>query len=198
MVTEIELKAHVENIEKLEHLLFEKAEFLHMYEKDDCYWVYTGNRPLIPSRIRIRRETRTFPGGRELSFCLATYKSKEVQDGVEINQEHEFEVKPAPEFEEFLKSIGFAPELSKKKQGRTFFMDGINAELTEVENLGWFVELELTNSIEGEPSAETIEKCKQRLFEALDKLGIGREAIESRFYSEMLQHKVAVQEKMLE
>ena len=185
MVTEIELKAHVQNTEELRLLLSEKAEYLYAFEKNDKYW-YAENMSLLPSGLRIRSEKRLFPDKREESLTLVTYKNKEVRDGIEVNEEREFTVIPAPEFEEFLKRTGLKPGRSKEKRGWAFSRDGITVELVEVKGLGWFVELEIIAEAKNE---ETFTKGKKRLLDFLSGLGIKNEAIESRFYSEMLAAK---------
>jgi len=189
MATEIELKAHVQDSEVLRALLDKKAKYRGVFEKEDSYW-YPGNPspagpPGLPrSGLRIRRENFSFPDGSTKSSTFATFKIKEVRDGIEINNEQEFEVNPAQVFEEFLKRMGLKQGIAKKKKGWAYSYEGICAELTEVEGLGWFVELEILadNSLE-----ETVTEGRVRLLDFLACLGIEREAIESRFYTEMLR-----------
>lgn len=187
MAAEIELKAHVQDIEKLRKLLSEKAEYLYAFEKEDNYWF--GAAALPRSGLRVRREKRTYPDGRDESSTLATYKIKEVRDGIEINDEQEFTVEPALEFEKFLSIVGLKPGVSKQKRGWAFSGRGINAELLEVKGLDWFLELEI---IVNDPEAvsnrkEAFADEKKRLLDFLDCLGIEKEAIESRFYTDMLR-----------
>ena len=190
MATEIELKARVRHSEALKSLLHEKAEYSSAFEKDDTYWAFppelcTAARP-IP-RLRVRRETHRLPGGTSVSATLATYKTKEVRDGIEINDELEFEVKPGPEFERFLETLGYKPVVSKGKRGWAFFREGITAELVEVGKLGWFIELEiLVDVMDADKLEKTVAEGKEKLLGFLALLGIGEEAIESRYYTEML------------
>ena len=187
MVTEIELKAHAGNWEELKQILTEKAEYLCAFEKSDEYW-FAAESSLPPSGLRIRGEKRRFADETEDFFTIATYKTKEVRDGIEVNDEHEFRVDPAGEFVEFLKRMGLKPGRSKKKRGWAFSKENITAELVEVAGLGWFVELEIiSHSDKSTKEAFTAEKT--HLLEFLDSLGIAREAIESRFYTEMLANK---------
>ena len=192
MATEIELKAHIENHEALKSLLAEKAEYLSAFEKEDRYYFFPEHSKSFPSGVRVRREKRTLPDGKETSISCATYKRKEVRDGIEVNDEREFEAQPVEDFEEFLGRMGWKLGAAKKKRGWAFYRDGITAELVEVEGLGWFLELEIiTVSYDDGISTDKIPKVvfteeKNRLLGFLDSLGISREAIESRFYSEML------------
>ena len=193
MATEIELKARITNYEALKKLLGEKAEYLSAFEKADNYYFLPEPSDLFPSGVRVRREKRTFPDGTEKSISCVTFKRKEVRDGIEVNDEREFEVHPIEEFEDFLGRIGFRPGTAKKKRGWAFCRDGITAELVEVKGLGWFLELEIItdgiyddgSSTDKTPKAAFTEE-RNRLLGFLDSLGVSRESIESRFYSEML------------
>ena len=188
MTFEIELKAHVEDVGTLKMILAEKAEYTCAFEKQDVYW--------FPVKLRLRREKLISPLGNEKKRCLLTWKKKEVIDGIEINEEREFEIQCGPDqtleqFDEILYHLGLKPGASKQKQGWAFIQNEnqsnsgqIFAELVEVKGLGWFLELEI---IARDKNEETILKGKERLLAFLDDLGIKREAIESRFYSEMLE-----------
>ena len=191
MATEIELKAHIQDSEALKALLFRKAEYISAFEKDDSYWVRApGASASDPrtARLRVRGEKRVFPDGSEVSRIVATYKNKEVTGGIEVNDELEFEVQPGPAFEAFLERVGFTRDICKRKRGWDFFRDGITAELVEVESLGWFVELEiLTNDIHAANRGKAVEEARAKLLGFLAELGISREAIESRYYTEMLK-----------
>jgi len=188
MAFEIELKAHILDSEALKRLLFEKTTYERAFTKDDSYLYpgQTGERTTnpLPSGLRIRKENRIFPDGKEEALISVTFKIKEVKDGIEINNEREFEISSLPPFEELLKRLGLSAGHVKKKRGWAFTHNGINIELTEVEGLGWFVELEILADNNRE---KTIAGGRERLFQLLDSLGIARDAIESRFYSEMLR-----------
>ena len=197
MVMEIELKAHVGNYQALKVLLSQKAKYLGAFEKEDTYWFQGKASTLPPSGLRVRREKRGLPDGTEKSSTIVTYKNRERRDGIEVNDEHEFEVKPGPEFEGFLKLMGLKPEISKRKQGWAYSWEGICAELVKVDGLGWFVELEIIADgihADGIYSAdrqeEVIMQSKDRLLDFLAGLGIAKEAIESRYYTAMLQELV--------
>jgi predicted adenylyl cyclase CyaB len=193
MVKEIELKAHVGNSEALKRLLSEKAEYTCAFEKEDVYWYGGGDRVFGVQKIRVRKEKRRLADGTEESRCVVTYKSKERNDGFEVNDELEFEVNPAEGFEEFLGKAGLKLGARKSKRGWAFSKAGITAELVEVDDLGWFIELEILKSISiavgsviDNGQEEIIAEGKKHLLAFLDDLGIEREAIEQRFYLEML------------
>ena len=195
MAFEIELKAHIKDFKALKDLLLEKAEYKWAFIKEDTYWFPgfgcsdgispRGTGDLLPSGLRVRREEHSFPNGKEEAQVFITYKIKEVKDGIEINEEREFEILGASgEFEELLRRLGLKIGIAKRKRGWAFLCDAINAELTEVEGLGWFLELEILADNNRE---ETITQSREKLMKYLDSFGIKREAIESRYYSEMLR-----------
>ena len=211
MATEIELKAHVRDSESLKELLYRKAEYSGAFEKRDVYWFDSETSALRVTKLRIRREKRSFADGTEKSFCLATYKAKEENDGIETNDELEFEVAPVEAFEEFLGKAGLKAGAVKRKHGWDFLKAvspsaelaaaELCAELVEVDGLGWFIELEilvkarsdnvyasLDNSAE-DKREETFRKARETLLAFLDSLGIEREAIEGRYYLDMLASK---------
>jgi len=187
MITEIELKAHVLDSEVLRSQLSEKGEYLETFEKDDTYWFPDSadfsTSGLYPYGLRVREEKRKLQNGTEESITLVTYKIKEQRNNIETNDEQEFEVKPRPLFEGFLRRMGLKPGAAKRKRGWAFSHGRIRAELTEVEDLGWFVEIEILVSDNRE---ETIAKARQELLVFLDSLGVGRDALESRSYLQML------------
>jgi len=185
MVTEIELKAHVRDSEALKKTLSEKAELKGAFEKRDVYWFGPENSDLTVTKLRVRKEKRSFADGTESSLCLVTYKSKEENKGIEINEELEFEVEPVEAFEEFLKKAGLKPGAGKIKRGWVFVKERITAELVEVDTLGWFIELEILVGAK-DKNEETITKTRETLLAFLDDLGVEREAIESRFYLDLL------------
>jgi adenylate cyclase class 2 len=185
MATEVELKAHVRDSEALKKSLSGKADFKCAFEKRDVYWFRPEESDLRVAKIRVRQEKLSFADGTEKSRCLVTYKAKEENNGIEVNEELEFEVEPAEAFEEFLKTAGLKPGAGKIKRGWGFLKDKITAELVEVESLGWFVELEILVSATSK-NEKTIKKAKETLLAFLDSLGIERQAIEGRFYLDML------------
>jgi adenylate cyclase class 2 len=181
-MTEIELKAHVENPEQLKTRLEALAEYRGAFEKADAYWFpQTPAPPIPPSGIRVRREWEA--GGEGSPIVHVTYKTKEVRKGIEINDEREFDVSSAEEFEALIGLLGFEKRIAKKKKGWAYGRGSINAELCEVEGLGWFIELEI---LSGRKDGETLDRAREELLRFLGDLGIGEEALESRYYTEML------------
>jgi len=196
LAVEIELKAHIGDSEALRLLLLEKAQYLCSFEKEDTYYFPAANSNIPKSGVRLRSESRTFPDGTEKKAVYVTYKTKELRDGIEVNDENEFEIRSSQNsaiqvFDGFLGMMGLMPGYSKRKRGWLFSKEGINTELLEVEKLGWFLELEIIvndGDVEASGKGEIlIQEKKKQLMDFLSDLGIEKEAIESRYYSEMLK-----------
>jgi adenylate cyclase class 2 len=197
MAIEIEVKAHVDDPQAIKSGVSLPASPPLSFEKDDCYWVPAGSLSggVPKSGVRVRREKRRLPGNGDEEKTLVTYKSKEVRNGIEINDEREFTVSDTHAFEELLKRLGLKPGLRKHKQGWAWIFaentaagnGNIHVELCEVtgpdRNLGWFAELEILTDDAG---PETVSAARERLLNVLDKLRIPRENIEERYYSELL------------
>jgi adenylate cyclase class 2 len=200
MAFEIELKARVDEREKLKSRLDSLGEYECAYEKNDAYWVTAPgaqnpplpeNRPL--SGVRVRREQNTGPGGHSSGRVLVTCKAKEIHGGIEINDEREFEVSDGAAFEELLERLGLRAGSVKKKKGQAWNCAApgepdVRAELSEVEGLGWFIELEI---IANDNSKKTVTAGRNRLLSLLDTLGVPRDSIESRAYTSMLREDKA-------
>ena len=199
MAIEIELKAHVKDREALRLLLQDKARYLCSFEKEDTYYFPVENSDVPKSGVRLRSENKTLTDGTEKKIVYVTYKTKEVRDGIEINDEKEFEVcsnqyGTITVFDEFLKMLGLKPGYTKRKKGWAFSKEEINAELLEAEKLGWFLEIEIVvNDIGDQEKMDiTIREAKKKLMGFLSELGIEKDAIESRYYSEMLKELASV------
>jgi adenylate cyclase class 2 len=191
---EIEIKAWAEDPEGIGRLISRFALYGGEFLKEDEYWLRgdaAGNAPgnaavqdaekdaagIPVTGIRIRRECHTDPKGRSRRTILVTCKIKEVREGLEVNDEREFEVSDAEAFAELLGRLGFEGGLRKIKQGRLWTWEGIKAEILELKGLGWFVELEI---VADNDRPETVAAARSRLLDLLGKLGIGEEKIEAR------------------
>jgi adenylate cyclase class 2 len=196
---EIELKAWIDDREAAERRIGALADLTADYEKEDRYWLPaspSGEPRAVPvSGVRIRRETVIARDGNKESVTLVTYKTKEVRDGIEVNNEKEFSLKDplgggaagdeaaVEAFEELLERLGLTPGISKKKKGRSWKYGGITVELSDVERLGCFLELEV---LAGDCESETVERARESLFGLLGLIGISKDRIETRYYNEML------------
>ena len=194
--TEIEIKAHVKNSNICKKKLSAIAGEETAFSKDDTYWFAPAVLHYF-SGPRVRQETK----GKNIK-TLVTWKNKEKRAGLEVNDEHELEISSEKEFEELLVLLGLKKQITKHKEGWAWYYNGITIELckvsgsvkrntkkssslkqNQVKNLGWFLELEI---IAGDDSDVTVSSAKNKLFVLLEKAGIEKESIESRYYAEML------------
>jgi adenylate cyclase class 2 len=185
MATEIELKAWVDDPEKTRALIDSLAQSEGTYEKFDTYWRWSTDDPKNPplgSGVRVRKEIR-----RGNTTGIITFKNKEVRDGIEINDEREFEVSDTSVFEELLKRLGLSPWIEKHKTGQSWRAGRITVELSLVEKLGWFVELEI---LLDQQDSEGVEAARTELVALLDRLGVPRDRLEERYYIEMLKMRL--------
>jgi adenylate cyclase class 2 len=200
MAFEIELKAWVDDRGAVEKRIGDLAEFTADFEKDDVYWVpvlpaaanaAAGGLPL--SGVRIRRETVRARGKEPQSLVLVTYKTKEVCDGIEVNDEKEFTVAGLSAFEELLRRMGLAPGISKKKRGCSWKYgngaDAVTVELSDVERLGCFAELEI---MADDNDAGTVNVARKKLLSFLKLAGISEDRIETRYYNDMLNANLTI------
>lgn len=201
MSLEIELKAWVDDVDALRAVLEREAKFLYHYKKDDLYWFAkdkgsnrVNNLPF--SGLRVRREARTFKDEKlNEEIILVTYKTKEKRQGIEVNTEEEFEVAGGiSSFEGLIERLGLERGYTKQKRGSLYRAGKINAELSRVEKLGTFIELEILSGDDDsvcEESAHYVNSVHTELFDFLSRLGISKDKIETRYYSELLQQLAA-------
>ena len=192
---EIELKAWCENRKTTEEKLKSFASFKEHVEKNDEYWSANCNGKTIKLRIR---EEKILDGksGQTCTSYLATYKNKEVKKeagktAYEVNDEKEFSVDKPDDLRFFLRDAGFKiTDLKKKSTDYWSYKIRENKqasiELSEVFNLGTFVEIEI---LEKTNDAETLMNTKSQLIKILNLCGISEDKIESRYYTDLLKEK---------
>ncbi|MGI5174538.1 CYTH domain-containing protein [Treponema sp. OMZ 840] len=199
---EIELKAHVYDRENLIRILHSFADYRGRIAKYDSYWKQTA--PFAPSflnktpitqtpslRIRIEKSENENNPLRTLVTCKqkniggtssgGKEAAAEHRDALEINKEHEFTVSDAAAFERLIISAGFSPFLTKHKDCLQWTYENVLIELCTVEDLGDFLELEITGK-----TAENAESARAKLESILKKCGIPLAQIEPMYYSELL------------
>jgi adenylate cyclase, class 2 len=184
MAIEIELKAWVDDPEATRRSIASFATPTGSYRKEDAYWRYSPGTELGPrntfefgSGIRIRRQDASTP------IAIVNFKRKEVRDGIEVNDEREFEISDAENFGELLSRLGLAVWIRKRKVGEAWTANGVTIELSEIEKLGFFLELEI---LADQDDASTVAEARKRLLALLRRIGIAENKIEPRYYTEML------------
>ena len=197
-MVEIEMKAHVQDVVSLVSQLEQKAQFQRCCYKGDTYWKESQKQVAI----RIREEKTLFTEAGFLqaekwpqgiwnfpSSCeghiFVTYKRKKLMDNsLEVNQEQEFQVDKREPLEIFLQDAGFAVSIKKEKLAAAWLWDGVLLELCYLPELGNFLELEILCDSD---SPELVASAHEKLRKVLAACGIQEEAIESRYYSQLLQ-----------
>ena len=175
------------------------GDYCRSYKKSDSYWLpaqsaggnYAGGTSVPVSGVRVRREGGIDADGTVHESVFATYKTKEISGGIEVNHECEFTVSDAGMFEELLSRLGLSRAICKEKEGWAWTIhpqsagqSPILAELSLVAGLGWFLEIEI---LAADDSEQTVKESRERLFALLEKLEIPVEWIESRPYTAMLK-----------
>ncbi len=175
MAFEIELKAHISSILSMQNTI-QKQLGLHdpiSYIKEDIY--FSKPETLKKTEFRLRNLGTSF---------IVTRKNKSQDEGIEVNNEIEFLVSDGAEFIRFSLDSGYVVSIKKTKTGVSYNYNGMTIELSDVNTLGSFIELEILLDT---PESNQVSAAKSRLLKTLDTLEIEREAIEPRYYSEMLR-----------
>jgi len=201
MAIEIELKVRLDDYAPVKERLSLVGDYCRSYRKSDSYWlpslsangIYAndGITMSVPATgVRVRRESGIYADGAAHESVLATYKTKEISDGIEVNHECEFIVSDAGLFEDLLSRLGLRKSIRKEKEGwawtipsQTAGQSPILAELSLVTGLGWFLEIEI---MAADNCEQLVEESRGRLFALLKKLDIPKEWIETRPYTVML------------
>lgn len=194
-MTEIELKAHVYEKEKLIETLKTFAIYEKTVFKDDTYYHLKTNEIQSNGKkyisVRIRKETQT-KENQTITKNYLTYKRKEIRTdasglSTEVNDENETEISNTKSLEILLKDIGFVPALKKQKEVIDFFVQTkfgkASLELCNVLGLGDFLEIEILSE---KNDSKTVANVQSELKKILKKCNIPEKDIENRYYSEML------------
>lgn len=175
MSMEIEIKAWVDDPPLIEERLRKMFGEALPVSKDDVYYETDARFPGL-NTLRLRKSGDKW---------ILTYKDKSLENGTEINREHETVIEEFPVIDELLRRFGCRRFLEKKKRGVMFSHDDLIIELVHVEALGTFLEIEKVLPVDSlEPAG--IEAVKKEILAVFDAVGIGRDKIEGRYYSDML------------
>lgn len=191
-MTEVEMKARVEDPEEIERAVASLAKYGGNYLKEDRYYCHGESvRPVSKQAEDFPEGTQKLPSEQsrfrlrlQESGATVTYKRKRLEGNHEVNEEHEFGVSDPEAFDAFARGIGYRVCARKRKSGREYRMeDGTGIEIAEVAGLGWYVEIEVLVE-DGGP--EEVTAAKERVAELFRQLGIGQERFEPRYYIDML------------
>ena len=176
MPIEVEIKARIDDPEKIVRTLSERGVFQRRYEKEDRYFGAPGS----TAQFRLRRD-----GGR----LICTFKEKKVDDRFEVNRECEFGVSDETAFERFAAHLGYECVTEKRKVGRSWLVGAVRCELSEVSALGFFLELEIV--LPEDSDEEERDRAKEQLFAMLSELGVDESNVEARPYTRMIHENIS-------
>ena len=171
---EIECKAWVNEPQEMRKKLQDRYTYKTSYTKHDTYYQFPGRKDTF--RIRIQGDE-----------TIVTVKKKTRQNGIESNLETEFTVSDAGCFSRFIEEFKCPVYVKKIKHTEVFSSAGITIELSEVETLGWFIEIEKLVTLEaGEENEQVKTTARRDILKILGELEIGEDKIEERYYTELL------------
>jgi adenylate cyclase class 2 len=175
---EVELKAWVDDTTSVERTLEKACVFRRTFDKRDRYFAApscAAAEEWVPKQFRLRQEAGTL---------VCTYKQKRMEAGVEVNLEREFDVSDEDAFVGLVERIGCTPLVDKHKHGSLWEYHGLNVELSEVDRLGTFLEIERLVDDDADEAAQR--RAQQQVRTALVELGGDPNRIEERPYTRML------------
>jgi len=176
---EIEIKARISESHKIEQRILQLGgQLIRSYHKIDQYFhVSLENGGIQDFRLRVDGDK-----------ALVTFKDKQMKEGLEMNREGEFSVSDPELFKDFMIRVGATPFIEKRKRGKAFKYKELLLELSEVRDLGWFIEIEAVFHKDYESQNPSfIQATEERIFRVLAALGISKDAIEPRTYTQMLK-----------
>jgi adenylate cyclase class 2 len=172
---EIEAKVRIKDYVCMKALIATRMGDGLEIDKHDIYFYSKAT----DRSIRIRNENHG-AGFR----TLVTTKSKQVCDGIEVNDEIEFAVDSADTFERFLRTLGYERHYEKEKVGwaweRKCNKGEIHYELMQVGPLGWFLEIEIICD------PNDVEDAQRELVGVFSDLGYSECDLERRPYKQLL------------
>ena len=210
---EIELKAHVEDRRAVARTLDSFAEYIGALTKRDTYYrlplaCVPADTERSPSKrtdakvrsenaekkthigCRIRKTVYEKTGEPKITF---TYKRKELRkdaDGIaiEVNDEKECTLSETDAIESFIKDAGGRISHVKEKIIKEWYVETeagkAHIELCTVPPLGDFLEIEVL--AKDDTHTKNVKRAIMSIFK---NCGIDESAIESRYYSDMLDEK---------
>ena len=175
---EVEVKAWVDDTPSVERALEKICVFRRTFDKRDRYFSApscAAAEQWVPKQFRLRRDE---------DQLVCTYKQKRMEDGVEVNLEREFVVSDEDAFVGLVERIGCAPLVEKHKHGSLWEYHGLNVELSEVDRLGTFLEIE--RLVDDDADEAVQRRAQEEVRKALVDLGGNPDRIEERPYTRML------------
>jgi adenylate cyclase class 2 len=178
---EIEIKGWVDDYDALKTRLDREAELVGNDQKRDLYY---GPEDKGAGRVDLA-EDNVFRLRNTSGRWLVTAKVRHFDPHVEISDEVEFEVSCASSFRAFARYLGYRPFVVKRKVTRSYRIGDATVELSRIDPLGDFLEVE--RLLEGDADPHEIKEAAQEVKALLLQLGIRESRIEPRPYIDMLR-----------
>ena len=178
MATEVEIKAWVDDPAGMRARVAARYPQAGSYTKEDVYFRLPGAAGGAQSGGPIEFRLRLDDGE-----AIVTAKRKRVVEGIEVNDEMEYRVSDGPSFERFAEYLGATVFSRKRKVGERFAAGEATIELSHVDRLGDFIEIEWLLEA---PSPEEVATARAGVRSLLEGLGIGQEKVEPRYYTDLL------------
>ncbi|MCK4776890.1 MAG: class IV adenylate cyclase [Actinomycetia bacterium] len=141
---EVEKKISVRDHELIKSILDELCVYRDHSIKNDIYFAHETVKDPDFKKDKIFRIREC------VDNTFVTYKFKKIEDGAEINMEHEFGVQDNNTFIEFVQYLGFMEFIRKSKESDVFKYNDLTVELSFIKDLGYFLEVEAICSVESE------------------------------------------------
>ncbi len=172
---EVEIKARLKNVSHFKEMLAEiGAKLSRIEEHVDVYYNNPDLRDFKASdeALRLRQVN---------NLVILTYKGKKIDSISKSREEIECTVSSFEDMDAILKSLGFLPTGRVIKRRHIYQLEELTISIDEVENLGSFVEVELSSDHENE-----VESGVMRAIRLLEELGLSKNDLIRRSYLEMI------------
>lgn len=115
---------------------------------------------------------------------ILNLKSKNVEKGIEVNQEVEIPIKSIDRFKALMKDLKIPAYMSKKKISEVYIKGDFQIELNEITGLGHYLEIEYKVR-----DKSGIPKAKNELNRIFKQFGFNPSQYEKRYYIDLLAKK---------
>ncbi len=146
------------------------ASFLREEIQEDIYFSVP-----LPELLRVRRISN-------LGKAFLTHKHIADPGRNEEFDELEVEVSDFDTTVEILRRLGYKEDVVVRKRRLVYRLGDVTFELSEVEGLGGFLDIEVISN--------DVEVAKRRIWEVAEKLGLTEKDVEPRLYQELIREKM--------
>ena len=167
---EVEVKFRVDFEEMRKRIEGVGASFLREEVQEDVYFSVP-----LPELLRVRRISN-------LGRAFLTYKRIADPGRNEEFDELEVEVSDFDTTVEILRRLGYEEDVVVRKRRLVYRLGNVTFELSEVEGLGGFLDIEIIS--------DDVEGAKRKIWEVAEKLGLTEKDVEPRLYQELIREKM--------